>query len=55
MPRTNTIHAVTAIGNDMGKSTLHMVGLHSSDAIVLRDKVSRRRITSRLANLPPCL
>jgi transposase len=55
MPRTTTIHAVTAIGIDMGKSTLHMVGLDSSGAIVLRERVSRGRITSRLANLPPCL
>jgi transposase len=55
MPRTTTIHAVTVIGIDMGKSTLHMVGLDSSGAIVLRERVSRGRITSRLANLPPCL
>ena len=27
MPRTSTVHAVTAIGIDMGKTTLHMVGL----------------------------
>jgi hypothetical protein len=45
MPRTTTIHAVTVIGIDMGKSTLHMVGLDSSGAIVLREKVSRGRIT----------
>jgi transposase len=39
----------------MGKNTLHMVGLDSLGAIVLRERVSRGRITSRLANLPPCL
>ena len=44
-----------AIGIDLGKNTLHMIGLDSSGAIVLRDKVSRGRIASRLANLPPCL
>ena len=55
MPRTTTIHAVTAIGIDMGKNTLHMIGLDSRGAIVLREKVSRGRITLRLANLPPCL
>ena len=55
MPRTATVHAVTAIGIDMGKNTLHMIGLDSRGAIVLREKVSRGRITSRLANLPPCL
>ena len=55
MPRTTTIHAVTTIGIDMGKNTLHMVGLDLRGAIVLREKVSRGRITSRLANLPSCL
>ena len=55
MPRTSTVHAVTTIGIDMGKNTLHMIGLDSRGAIVLREKVSRGRITSRLANLPPCL
>jgi transposase len=39
----------------MGKNTLHMVGLDSCGAIMLREKVSRGRIASRLANLPPCL
>src|ERR1700757_1970072 len=55
MPRKSTVHAVTTIGIDMGKNTLHMVGLDSLGAIVLRERVSRGRITSRLANLPPCL
>src|SRR5262245_46370251 len=55
MPRASTVHAVTAIGIDLGKNTLHMIGLDSSGAIVLREKVSRGRIASRLANLPPCL
>src|SRR5262245_35220460 len=39
----------------MGKNTLHMVGLDSLGAIVLRERVSRGRITSRLANLPRCV
>ena len=55
MPRTSTVRAVTTIGIDMGKNTLHMVGLDSLGAILLRERVSRGRITSRLANLPPCL
>ena len=55
MPRTATVHAVTAIGIDMGKNTLHVVGLDTCGTIVLREKVSRGRITSRHANLPPCL
>jgi transposase len=55
MPRRSTVHAATTIGIDMGKNTLHMVGLDSRGAIVLREKVSRGRIASRLANVPPCL
>jgi len=55
MPRRSTVRAVTTIGIDMGKNTLHMVGLDSLGAIILRERVSRGRITSRLANLPPCL
>ena len=55
MPRTSSVHAVTTIGMDMGKNTLHMIGLDTRGAIVLREKVSRGRIASRLANLPSCL
>ena len=55
MPHKSTVHAVTAIGIDMGKNTLHMIGLDLRGAIVLREKVSRGRIASRLANLQPCL
>ena len=55
MPRRSTVRAVTTIGIDMGNNTLHMVGLDSRGAIVLRERVARGRITSRLANLPPCL
>jgi len=55
MPRRSTVQAVTVIGVDFGKNTLHLIGLNSSGAIVLREKVSRGRIASRLANLPPCL
>ena len=54
MPRTSTVHTVTVIGIDMGKNTLHMIGLDSRSAIVLREKVSRGRI-ARFANLQPCL
>ena len=46
---------MTAIGIDMGKNTLHLIGLDARGAIVLREKVARGRIALRLANLPPCL
>src|SRR3974390_2581470 len=55
MPRRSTVNAVSAIGIDMGKNALHIVVLDTSGAIVLRERVSLGRITSRLANLPPCL
>ena len=41
MPRTSAVHAVTTIGIDMGKNTLHMIGLDARGAIVLREKVAR--------------
>jgi transposase len=55
MPHKSTVYAVTAIGVDIGMNTLHMVGLDSCGAIVLREKVLRGRVASRLANLQPCL
>ena len=55
MPRTSAVQVVTTIGIDMGKNTLHMIGLDTRGGIALREKVPRWRITSRLANLPPCL
>src|ERR1700740_1180911 len=56
MARTTKFHSVTTtIGIDMGKNSLHMVGLDANGAIVLREKVSRGRIGSRLTNCRPCL
>jgi transposase len=46
---------VVTIGIDPGKNTLHLVGLDARGAIVLREKVARAKIVSRLANVPPCL
>jgi hypothetical protein len=51
--KSNT--AVVTIGIDPGKNTLHLVGLDGRGGIVLREKVARARIVSRLANVPPCL
>jgi transposase len=47
--------AVVCIGIDPGKNTLHLVGLDARGEIVLRAKVARTKIVSRLANVPPCL
>ena len=52
--QTNTI-AVSAIGIDTGKKTLHMIGLNEKGVIVLREKVARSRIAARLVNVRPCL
>jgi transposase len=51
MPRTSSVYAVTTIGMDMGKNALHMIGLDSRGAIVLREKVSRGRIACERAIL----
>ena len=51
------IDAVVAstIGIDTGKNTLHLIGLNDQGTIVLREKLGRSRIRTRLANVPPCL
>jgi transposase len=51
------IDAVVAstIGIDTGKNTLHLIGLDDQGAIVLREKLGRSRVRTRLANVPPCL
>src|SRR5829696_191661 len=54
-PTALRVRGGTTIGINIGKDVLHMVGLDSRGAIVLREKVSRGRIASRLANLQPCL
>jgi len=43
------------IGIDTGKNMLHLVGLDDRGTIVLREKLGRSRIRTRLANIPPCL
>jgi len=55
MPKRTNAVAVSTIGIDTGKNTLHMIGLDEKGEIVLREKVSRSRIAARLVNVPPCL
>ena len=55
MPCKTDIAIACTIGIDTGKNTLHMIGLDEKGAIVLREKVSRGRITTRLVNVPQCL
>ena len=56
MPRkTTSLEAVATIGIDIGKNTFHLIGLNKMGAIVLRQKLSRGQVDTRLANMPPCL
>ena len=55
MSRTTSAVAVSTIGIDTGKNTLHLIGLDELGTIVLREKLPRGRIGGRLANVPPCL
>src|ERR1700751_2986806 len=47
--------SIATIGIDLGKNTLHLVGLDRRGAIVSQLKLSRGQIERRLANVPPCL
>ena len=55
MSRKTKAGLARTIGIDTGKNTLHLVGLDAKGAVVLREKLARRRIAARLANVPPCL
>jgi transposase len=46
---------IAVIGIDIGKSVFHLIGLDQRGAIVMKAKLSRGQLESRLANLPPCL
>jgi Tfp pilus assembly PilM family ATPase len=45
---------VATIGIDIGKHSLHVVGLDRRSAIVMRQKWSRGKLEARIANMPPC-
>jgi transposase len=47
--------AIAVIGIDIGKNSLHVVGLDRRGAIVLRQKWSRGQVEARFVNMPPCL
>jgi transposase len=55
MSKQRNAIAVSTIGIDTGKNTLHMIGLDEKGEIILREKISRSRIASRLVNVGPCL
>lgn len=45
MPSKADTAVARTIGIDTGKNTLHMIGLDEKGAIVLREKVSRTRMS----------
>jgi hypothetical protein len=47
--------AIVVMGIDIGKNSLHVVGIDQRGSIVLRQKWSRGQVTARFANMPPCL
>jgi transposase len=47
--------AIAVMGIDIGKNSLHVVGLDARGAIALRQKWSRGQVASRLASMAPCL
>jgi transposase len=53
--KITSLEAATTIGIDIGKNTFHLIGFDKKGAIVLRQKLSRRQVDTRLANMPPCL
>ena len=55
MSRKTDAVVASTIGIDTGKNTLHLIGLDDQGTIVLREKLGRGRIRTRLANVPPCL
>ena len=53
--KTTSLEVVPTIGIDIGKNTCHLIGLDKMGAIVLRQKLSRNQVDTRLANTPRCL
>jgi transposase len=52
---TALLYQVAILGIDIGKNSLHLIGLDARGAIVLRQKLSRGQVEARLANMPACL
>jgi len=54
MPKAPLQH-VSTLGIDIGKNRFHLIGLDAEGTIDLRQKLSRRQVEQRLANMPTCL
>jgi hypothetical protein len=55
MPRTSSVHGVTTIGMDMGKNTLHMIGLDSRGAVLRQRRQPLRSFGHSPRAQPPRL
>jgi transposase len=46
---------VQIIGNDLGKTVFHLVGMDDHGSIVLKKRLSRSQLMKLVVNVPPCL
>ncbi len=46
---------ITTIGLDIAKNVFQAHGVNENGKVVLRKRLSRRKVLEFLANLPPCL
>ncbi len=46
---------INVLGIDLGKSALHVFGVDEQGKVVLRERMTRRKLREFMVNLPPCL
>ncbi len=46
---------INVLGIDLGKSSFHLLGVDEYGKVVLRQKMTRRKLREFMVNLPPCL
>ncbi len=46
---------ITTLGIDIAKRSFHLLGAEARGQIVLRRKLTRKRLAQFIANLPPCV
>ena len=55
MPRASTVHAVIAIGIDLGKNSVSLAGLDAAGSMVVRKRTTRDGAIKFTARLPSCV
>ena len=55
MTKRSRDKTIATIGIDIGKNSFHLIGMNAAGAIVLRQKLTRGQVRTRLTGLPPCL